>query len=93
MTDGIILWVCGKATADAPDGGVAWEIQGVYDSEQKAKDACKTPWYFIGPQPLNIGQPHKRKEWEGAYYPLADEVNDWTLDEIAQGFRNAPTAA
>ena len=49
-----------------------WEVQGVFDSEQKAIAACVDDQYFIGPLTLNEEMPQETmREWPGAYYPKA----------------------
>lgn len=60
------LWIVGKLVDDE----CYWEFAGVYDSEEKALEACKGIKYFIGPAVLNNNIPDETTEWEGAYYPL-----------------------
>lgn len=63
------LWVVSKMhTYRTPD----WTFQGVYDSEEKAIQACLTEDYFIGPVGLNEPIPHERMAWPGAYFPLLE---------------------
>lgn len=60
------IWVVGRVHGDV------WEYQGVFDSEEKAKEACKIDYYwayFIGPTKLNEEVTHDSIEWPGAYYP------------------------
>lgn len=59
-----VVWVCG----DWKDDG-AWELRGVFDSEDKAKSHCKKPTHFIGPAELNEKLPDETTEWVGCYYP------------------------
>lgn len=61
------LWVVGKVTDyDAK----AWEMIGVFDDQELALHACRTPLYFLGPIELNTALPDETLEWKGAYYPL-----------------------
>ena len=60
------LWIVGKVD---PDNYLIWEFQGVFDSKDRAINACRTEWYFIAPAKLNQIQPDESTEWEGAYYP------------------------
>jgi|688.fasta_scaffold199596_7 hypothetical protein len=46
------------------------EILGLYDTEKKAKNRCKTWRDFIGPLVLNKTLDEKPIEWVGAYYPI-----------------------
>lgn len=75
------LWVVGKflAVADLtslndptrPDG-IAWELIGVFDDVLLAEAACE-PDCFVGPAFLNESYGQLRTDWEGAYYPKADQ--------------------
>lgn len=49
-SDSMRLWIVGKVTDDQTH---AWEFQGVFDSEQKAIDACVGDSMFVGPAELN----------------------------------------
>lgn len=62
------LWIVGKKIDK--DTWV-WGFEGVFDSEQKAIDACREDDYFIAPTCLNKSHPDA-KVWEGAYYPLQE---------------------
>ncbi len=64
------LWVCCKTLVETGKGMV-WEIQGVFDTEKKAKKACINSNYGIGPVILNQALPDKTVEWIGFYYPVA----------------------
>lgn len=46
------------------------EVLGLFDSEKKAKNRCKTWKDFIGPLELNKSLDEKPIEWEGAYFPI-----------------------
>jgi hypothetical protein len=60
------LWVVGQWRGDDQP----WALQGVFDSEEKAVAACRDPYYFVGPEQLNVALPHDSAEWPGCYYPL-----------------------
>lgn len=45
-------------------------FQGVFDTEQKAVDACKSERYCVCPAIMNEELVHSREDnWPGAYYP------------------------
>ena len=46
------------------------EVLGLFDSEEKAKNRCKTWRDWIGPLVLNESLDEKSIEWVGAYYPI-----------------------
>jgi hypothetical protein len=50
--------------------GSKWEFCGVFDSEEKAKKACLSYLYFIGPAVLNRNIPDETIPWDGAYFPF-----------------------
>jgi len=58
------LWVVGKWV----DGD--WELQGVFDTEDRAVAICEDAHYFVGPVTLNEELPDDRIVWPGAYYPI-----------------------
>lgn len=62
------LWVVGQINSD---NYKEWEFQGVFDSEEKAVEACETETYFIAPAVLNETVPHEGVDWVGGYYPHA----------------------
>ena len=67
----MILWLCGKHTHIDYELSVC-EIQGIFDSEEKAISACLNEKYFIGPMTLNEAIDFEKMDtWEGVYYPLA----------------------
>lgn len=66
MSESIQLWVCGKVN---PQNFQEWEFQGVFDSEEKARNACTGKNHFIGPATLNESLPPEPIQWPGAYYP------------------------
>jgi len=55
------LWVLGKFQEDKQ-----WELQGVFDDEQKAIDAC-LPSYFIGKVVMNERLPDETIVWKVSY--------------------------
>ena len=62
------LWIVGKIIwKDAENWN--WLFQGIFDSEQKAIDACPDEFYFIGPAELNVKLPNDDIRWPGSYYP------------------------
>jgi len=67
------FWICGKYLGNA-EKHATWMFEGIFDSEQKAIDACIEENHFIGSAILN--ESHANKEdmvWPGCYYPLLEE--------------------
>lgn len=46
-----------------------WEFQGLFDTEQKAIDACKSDRYFIAPAVVNEELTEVSESWPGCYFP------------------------
>lgn len=67
------LWVCGKNRGHNDQGHPCWDIQGVFDTEEQAVEACKELRDFVGPVTLNEQLPQDATEWPGIRYPL-----DWS---------------
>lgn len=65
------LWIVGKFRGDYEDR-IAWEFQGVFDSEDAAIEACRDASYFVGPAELNNPLQHETSEWPGCYYPSTE---------------------
>lgn len=65
------LWICGKLRGHAADGTPAWDLQGVFDTEDAATAACQDGNDFIGPVPLNKPLPQAATDWPGCRYPMA----------------------
>lgn len=63
----INLWIVGKNLLEGPND---WEFIGVFDSEVKAVESCRTYQYFVGPVRLNEAFPDETCEWVGVYYPI-----------------------
>lgn len=63
-----MLYVVGKVVGKAD-----WEIQGVFDSKEKAEKGCIKSNYFVGPIEANILLPDEKIEWPGAYFPQLKE--------------------
>lgn len=64
------LWIVGQYLGDSEDG-VAWDFQGVFDSESAAIAACRDSSYFVASATLNEELPHETVEWDTCYYPKA----------------------
>jgi len=47
-----------------------WEIAGVFSTEQKAVDVCKTRYFFIMPIIIDKVAPEESVVLEGSYYPI-----------------------
>ena len=64
------LWVAGKVLNIEAQ---CWEIEGIFDSENKAVAVCKNSDYFVGPLTLNKKTPTRSVDWPGAYYPIKEK--------------------
>jgi len=64
------LWVVGKFLCET-EKGRAWDILGIYDSEEIAVENCLDECCFVGSVILNDKSSLEQKEWKGAYYPLS----------------------
>lgn len=63
------IWLVGQAF---PNGRVV-EIQGVFDTQEKAHAACHAPNYFVMPMTLNKEYAKETVPDTGAYFPITDE--------------------
>ncbi len=64
-----IVWVVGESSYI---GSEKWRIVGIFSKEDKAREACKLPRYFIGPVEINKPFPPDVSSWPGAYHPILD---------------------
>ena len=63
------IWIVGKHRGGSI-GHAVWDMNGAFDSEDKAIDACDNrPDYFVGPLILNESLPDETGTWPGMYYP------------------------
>ena len=60
------FWICGLFIPELQN----WEFQGLFSTEQKAIDACKTNSYFIAPAQLDEIIMDESGDCPGAFYPL-----------------------
>ncbi len=75
------VWVVGKYKGECPEvDGRAWEMQGVFSSEERALSFIKTlaepEYYCIGPLTLDVPLPEENCDWPGCYYPFAPKGED-----------------
>jgi hypothetical protein len=70
-----IIWLAVqvKATPD-DDPPYPLEIIGAFRTRKEAIEACQESTDCIGPLTLGEVQPREIVEWEGAFYPLAEQV-------------------
>jgi hypothetical protein len=66
------LFVVGRYLSEDTDGLIAWAIEGIFDTEEKALEICTDADQFIGPMDLNDDLGRNIEEWPGAYYPIGD---------------------
>jgi len=62
------MWLTGKNNGEY-DGGICWELIGVFSTEEKAVAACLNEYYFVGPVELDEVLPDETVEWPRCYYP------------------------
>jgi hypothetical protein len=65
------VWIVGRFAGRCAEG-VAWDFQGVFDTEAQAQAACRDSWYFIAPAEVNRSLPDATEIWPRARYPLED---------------------
>lgn len=58
------LWICGEILS-----GGDWGLVGIFSTQQKAIDECKTELYFIAPIELDEVAPEGENEFPGVYFP------------------------
>jgi hypothetical protein len=68
------LWIVGQYRAET-QSGIVCDIQGVFDSKERAIAACRNERYFIAPIALNKELPDETVEMPGCYYPLQEAMN------------------
>ena len=70
------VWVTGHNIMEFSQYGtdyIAWDILGVFTSNEKAVAACHDENCFVGPLNLDEPLPPEIGEWPGCYYPYEDE--------------------
>lgn len=87
-------WVCGKMRGKDAQGNAAWDLQGVFDTEELAVAACQDSQDFVGPVPLNQKLPHAPTEWPGCRYPNQPKEPDMSTAQNNQdpAIKNAMAA-
>lgn len=68
------VWIVGRARDEQSD---AWELMGVFDSEDQAVRACSTPLDFVGPVDLNRRYSDTPEPWVGAWFPCGAWEGHW----------------
>lgn len=66
------LWACGQWRREEDDGLSVWDFQGVFNSEQRAIQACRGDNWFIWPVVVNAEMTEEPIEAPGGYYPAYD---------------------
>lgn len=72
----IQVWVAGHAIMEFTQSGteyIAWDILGVFLTEERALAACHNEDCFVGPLNMDEALPSDIGEWPGCYYPYAEE--------------------
>ena len=66
------LWMVGQyRSGEVLD--IVWEFQGIFDSKQKALDACRNKCYFVAPVLLNEEIRDDTYVFPGSFYPEEGE--------------------
>ena len=63
------LWLCGKFVKAIPPIGVAWEFQGIFETEAEADGACVNERYFYVSVELGERVPDETIVRRDARYP------------------------
>lgn len=91
LMERVTVYVVGQFKDELPDGGIAWEFQGVFSSRDLAQAACLRRDFFFGPAELDKALPVKTGTWKGCEYPLGnfetkDDYIAWkaALDEVPE---------
>lgn len=66
------LWIVGRFRGADANGNPAWDLQGVFDSEEKAEAVCKGHEWFVGPVRMNEPLPEDATPWPGCRYPKSE---------------------
>lgn len=66
------LWICGQLKGDWKETGSVWEFQGIFSSNEKARNACRNEKYFIFSAQLDEELIDESYLPEDACYPLFD---------------------
>lgn len=63
-----MFWLVGQVrSGEFPN--MVWEFQGIFDSEQKAKEACRNDQYFVAPVVLNGKIPDESAIFPDSFHP------------------------
>lgn len=90
--NGRTFWIAGRFNVEnLPNGN--WEVLGLFDSENKAVEACSLWCDFVASLKLNEKLPEEATDWVGLYYPLQPNV-DWEafqniVDDGVEGVLNS----
>lgn len=74
---------------DATTQEMVWALEGVYDTEDKAKAKCVTPYHFVGPATINQDLPADGV-WPGAYFPLAKTTVEEVIEQPPEDIGTLP---
>jgi len=63
------LWIVGQTrSGEFPD--LVWDFQGVFDSEDKAREACINEWYWMAPITVNESLSDESYAFPDIVYPV-----------------------
>lgn len=71
------LWIVGKYKS-GEKLNVVWDFNGVFDTEEKAIEACRDSSYFVAPAILNQSLAGETMNWPNAYYPHSEKSKSIT---------------
>lgn len=66
------LFMVGQFRAESAEG-IVWDFQGVFDTYEKARAACRNERYCVTPITLNQEFPDEAMEAEGTHYPVPQQ--------------------
>lgn len=67
------LYLVSQFKAETKEG-IAWEFQGIFDTEEAAKASCRDSTYCYFPVKLNETVAHETVIPTGAVYPITDST-------------------
>ncbi len=69
------LWLCGRYKS-GDKGNIAWDFQGIFDSKDKAINACRDYTYFICTVVVNESLPDKTSDMPNFEYPFPEKERE-----------------
>jgi hypothetical protein len=84
------LWISGRSPSENP---LQWELNGVFESQEAAEEACTTPEDWVGPIVLNQRMPEGRITHPDGYYPAIEGRRKFTFEELDTSLKCVPATS